>query len=276
MRSLIVCGCISVLLPAVKAQQAGEPTVADAVAEGSPEWLIESFFKRKEWPDCRRYYTAEMSRTHGRVPPPGAAYWKPVYTIVPREFHRTEDTRAIAVTITQTETREETNFYVFLQREADGWKIGRARVRVIPPGVIQATAMTLGTREKPSAAEMWDLLRLRSFHLSDTQVKAYFAKNREKLDELAARLARGRGTGVIHGASRPSGIEKETWQQVHDLGLYYVEVQDHGWIDCTLARVGESAVGFLWVHERAERPTPSDKLTVVEHLDGPWYFFRQI
>ncbi|HEY0945167.1 MAG TPA: hypothetical protein VGD81_07855 [Opitutaceae bacterium] len=257
------------------AQTAAQTAPAEA-AEGSPEWLIESFFKRKEWPEVRNYYTAEMSRGYGRVPHPGSAYWKPDYVITPREFGRTENTRAIAVAVTMKDGREQTDFYVFLQREAGGWKIARARARTIPPGVLQMTAMTMSSREKPSDAEIWDLQRMKSFQLSDAQLKEYFAKQRTELDELARRLGRAGATGVIHGATRPSGVEKETWQKVRDLGLYYAEVQSKGWIECTLARVGESAVGFLWVHERAEAPVPTEKLTVVEHLDGPWYLYRQI
>lgn len=279
MRCLLVCGCVALLLPPAGdavAQTTAETTPAVA-AEGSPEWLIESFFKRKEWPEVRSYYTAEMSRGYARVPHPGSVYWKPEYVITPREFGRTESTRAMAVVITKTDGQEQTDFYVFLQRDPNGgWKIARARARTIPPGVLQMTAMTMGSRERPSPAEMWDLQRMKFFQLSDAQVKEYFAKERAKLDELATRLVRVGATGVIHGATRPSGVDKETWQKVHDLGFYYVEMQPKGWIECALARVGESAVGLLWVHERAEPPVPTEKLTLVEHLDGPWYLFRQL
>jgi hypothetical protein len=274
---LFVCGCLVVLSPVVAAEEpAGAAVTTEAAAEGSPEWLIQSFFKRKEWPELRQYYTTEMGRNYARVPHPGAAYWKPEYTIAPREIYRTDDSRVFAVTIKQEGKPDESNFYVSLKREAEGWKFSRARVRMVPPQAMQAMAMTLATRERPPASELWDLQRLRSFQWNDTQVKAYFEKNRAELDAAIAQLLSARATGVIHGATRASGVDKVAWQKLHDLGLYYVDIQPQGWIECALARVGESAVGFLWVHERAERPVPTEKLTVVEHLDGPWYLFRQI
>lgn len=246
-------------------------------ADGSPEWLVETFFKQKEFPDRSKYMIGEFALRFARTPHLGATYFTPQYRFAQREFFRDERTLAIAVTVEHTEKHETTDFYVFMRRDEDMWKIEAIRLGNIPPAASLNIARLTRTREKPSENDSWDLMVLQNFKLNDGQIKAKFTEKREDYERITNALLSRPQNDVIRGGRRSDAVAPELWQQVRDLQLNYVELQAKGWVEFNIARAGESAIGIVWVHERGKPPAPTpDGYMLVEHLDGPWYFYRHL
>ena len=238
------------------------------------EQLVLRFMKDRSFPDWKEHYTGDMRLFAGR-PTPGASYYEDKYRAVLRLNDQDETSAAVAVAMVEGENKQ-SDFYLFLRKEDDGWKLAAVRTFAPPRGTGQMYAALAAKGKDVTKADMRELAIMQALQFSDYGLKETFNSRRERFDRIASTVAKKGIVDIIHGSTRHSRIDKDLWQEVHESGLNYVEQRESGVIDFNAAAFGESAVGYFYVPEGAAPPqaTP-EEYVLVEPLDGPWYLYRR-
>ncbi|HEX2099906.1 MAG TPA: hypothetical protein VHF69_04555 [Candidatus Synoicihabitans sp.] len=249
---------------------------ADATAPGSIEWVVRSFMKEKEFPDRQRYYTADL-KLAGSRPTPGSMFYDDKYELELRINEQDEFSAAVAVTMVDRGANQQSDYYLFLRRVDDLWKLAALRTFQQPSGMGQMYAALAAKGKSIDARDLRELGILQVFKYNDWALKQTFQQRREQLEEIAQAVMKKGSEDVIHGGQRSSRVDKKIWEQVRDSALNYVQLQPSGVIEFNAAAYGEAAVGFLHVGTGAKPPkaTPEDYI-LVEPLDGPWYLYRRM
>ena len=260
---------LAVLLPSgTFAQDAADADLA------SIRELVYAFMKEEKFPQWKEAYTGEM-RLFGSRPTPGAAYSDDRYEATIRVNQRDETSAAVAVAMAEKGAKQ-TDFYLFLRKIDDTWKIAAVKTFAPPRGMGQMYAALAAKGKDVTPGDMRDLGIMQALQFHDAGLKQMLKDRRERLEAIASTLSRKGINETIHGSNRSSRIDKALWQQVHDSGLNYVEQREDGVIDFNSASFAESAVGYFYVPEGAQPPqaTPDDYI-VIEQIDGPWYLYRK-
>src|SRR5690606_13041852 len=238
------------------------------------EALVLRFMKDRSFPDWKERYTGDM-RLFARRPTPGASYHDDKYEAVIRVNEQDETSAAVAVAMVDA-NKTHSDFYLFLRKEDDVWKLAAVRTFAPPRGTGQMYAALAAKGKDITKADMRELGILQVLQFSDFGLKQSFEQRRERLDKIADIVSSKGVDDIIHGSTHHSRIDKDLWQEVHDAGLNYVEQRESGVIDFNGASFGESAVGFFYVPSGAKPPraTPDDYV-LVEPLEGEWYLYRK-
>ena len=160
-------------------------TFSQQFSSGSPEWLVDMFFSKNNFPDKAEYLAGEMIED---------ANQKTVGEELNGEgevsFHLIKSTNSTCVFAVEVQTENNImDFYAFLGMDNDRWNIISVR-KFLLPAFIYTVRDSLQNLNEFSKADSVFLLSLKLFTASDRELKNYLSSNLEKFQELISLFAK--------------------------------------------------------------------------------------
>jgi hypothetical protein len=134
-------------------------------SEGSPEWLVDLFFSKSSFPDKANYFTGKMLEESDK--PTIGEELNGKGEIFFHQLKATSDENVFAVEV-KLENKA-IDFYCYLQKQNDVWKIYAVRRFILPEFVFQVID---SLSQLPSLADSSLYLSLKLFIQNDAQLKA--------------------------------------------------------------------------------------------------------
>ena len=228
--------------------------------DGSPEWLIQMFFKSENFSDKANYFSGEMlndvnEQTIGEeLNEKGEVYF---YL-----FSSDEVQKAFAINLKINST--DLDFYCYLVNSTEGWKIEAVR-RFLFPGFIYAVADSLSNLSSLSESDSSTLELLKLMTSTDEYLKNYLKIRIEKFERLLQSFDENNAE-LIEAA-------------INELSLYGIFKDDvyPGCVFIQIAGIESREVGYIYKPENSALPVVSPRkfIYIGEVLPG-WYLYRLI
>lgn len=227
---------------------------------GSPEWLVDMFFSKSNFPDKANYFTGEMiaesdQKTVGEELNGNGEI----------SFYQIKANNSSCVFAIEVKTESKTiDFYGYLKKENDHWKITSVR-RFLLPAFIYTIRDSLLNLDVISSSDSTFLLSLRLFTASDSELKNYLQVNLEKFEKLISLF---------------SNNEKDK----ADIALASVGCNaifnDNKYPGCTFIQILEfenMEAGFFRVANAILLPTISiEEFVYLEEVVTGWFIYRKM
>ena len=228
--------------------------------QGSPEWLVQQFFKSEKFPDKDKYFAGEM-KEEINFPTIGEEL-KGKGEIYFYVFSSSEKQRAFAVNIKTDSTS--LDFYCFLSGSTDGWKIEAVR-RFLFPKFIYIAADSLQNLSRLSTADSSMLRFLIMMTASDEHLKKYLKDNADKFKELL----------LLFGENKKESVS----QLIDELVLNGI-FKDKNFPGCVFIQIAEMEsreVGYFYRSDEAVIPRVShENFIYIEEVLPGWFLYRLI
>ncbi len=132
-KSILAALALGILLNACKpsTQDNSRKQGESLPPKGSPAWLVEMFFKQKEFPNKLDYYTGDMKLLADK---------QTIGSVIPENYITTyrqleyDSLHAIFAVNFRKESHQQ-DWYCYIKRDADTWKIQAVRCLALPPMV---------------------------------------------------------------------------------------------------------------------------------------------
>jgi hypothetical protein len=268
------------------------PTASTAApAVGSPEWIVDSFFKQKEFPDLARYATGEFAELYKSSPTLGSIVPAAV-TVSSRVLERDAVHAIFNVSMTDSNVTKE--WYAYLRNDGGAFKLEAIRTLTLGARFFE----TLVAAEKAALAGRLNELGVQELdrsHLtiaSDAELKAHFTGQQPLFEALAKEFAGLTAIDVVNfdGRVSPPGsieaagvtIERVSGlaQQLRSLtlGAAIRKYRDcEGCIVLVIGGDGENQVGYIHAGPGAKVPKMSPQSFIyVEPIAPGWYVFKTV
>ena len=145
----------------------------------SPEWLVDMFFSKSSFPDKSNYYYGEMLKDVNNLTIGEELNGKGNI-----QFHKIKDANDESVFAIEVSVDDkEIDFYCFLVKQIEEWKISAIR-RFLLPDFIYIVEDSLSNLSSLSANDSIFYLSLRLFIKNDSELKNYLSINISELQEL--------------------------------------------------------------------------------------------
>ena len=283
---------ISLLLAAPGFASAAPPAAATpAPAVGSPEWIVDRFFKEKEFPDLARYSTGEFAELYQGSPTLGSIVPAAV-TVSTRVLER--DAAHAIFNVSMTDSSLTKDWYAYLRNEGGAFKLEAIRTLTLGARFFENLVAT----EKDAIAGRLNELGLQELersHLmiaSDAELKGHFTAQQPLFDALEREFAALPAIDVVNfdgriappGAIAAAGITVERVaglaQQLRSLklGAAIRKYRDcKGCVVLVIGSDGENQVGYIRAGPDAKVPKMSPQSFIyVEPIAPGWYLFKTI
>lgn len=227
---------------------------------GSPEWLVDMFFNKSEFPDKANYFSGEMLNAIDE-PTIGEELNDE------REFlfHqiKSENNRIVfAVELMQNETI--IDFYCYLVKQGEQWKINSIR-RFLLPEFIYTVYDSLTELKSLSPKDSTFYLSLKLFTINDAGLKEYLLNNKQKFEQLVNHFRQELG--------------EEIGKSLASLGCksIYLDRKYPGSLFIQILIFENMESGFIFTEHSTSLPGISELnyIYLEEVLEG-WYIFRRI
>lgn len=271
-----------------------EPAIAAPsapAAEGSPEWVVDRFFKQKEFPEIARYATGEFAELYKDSPTLGSI----VPASVTVSFRRLEGDALHAIYgVTMTDSNVTKEWYAYLRLDGGLFKLEAIRTLSLGPGFFQ----TLVAAEKAAIGGRLNELGVQELdrsHLtiaSDAELKNHFAAQKPLFEALVQEFTALPAIEVVNfdgrvappGSIEASGasVEKVSGlaQQLRSLKLgaairKYRTAE--GCVALIIGGDGGNQVGYLRAGPGGKVPKMSPQSFIyVEPIAEGWYLFKTV
>lgn len=148
---------------------------------GSPEWLVDMFFSKGNFPEKEDYFTGEMKKEVNEK-----TIGEELNGEANVSFHQIRATKSNCVYAVEVKIDSKTiDFYIYLVKDDNKWNITAVR-RFLLPAFIHIVRDSLLELKTLSASDSVFLLSLQLFTSSDMELKNYIASNQEKFQELTS------------------------------------------------------------------------------------------
>lgn len=280
---------VSLISPAVDFAAPAAAPVAPAV--GTPEWIVDSFFKQKEFPELARYATGEFAELYKSSPTLGSIVPAAV-TVSTRVLER--DALHVVFGVTMTDGNVTKEWYAYLRLDGGTFKLEAIRTLTLGARFFE----TLVATEKATLAGRLNELGVQELdrsHLTiaaDAELKNHFVSQKPLFDALAKEFAGLTAIDVVNFDGRvapPGSIEAQgvTIEQVSGLaaqlraltlGAAIRKYRDcEGCIVFIVGGDGENQVGYLRAGPGAKVPKMSPQgFIYVEPIADGWYLFKTV
>jgi hypothetical protein len=229
-------------------------------SEGSPEWLVQMFFNSAEFPDKEKYFTGEMENEIN-FPTIGEEI-NGQGEISFSSFYSDEQKNAFAVNLKVNST--ELDFYCYLFKSPNGWKIEAVR-RFLFPKFIYIATDSLSTLISLSSADSSLLKLLNLMTSGDEELKKYLVNNIDKFERLLQYFDEDNQEmiEIMIDELSLNGIFKD---EAHP-GCIFVQI----------AAIESQEIGFIFKQNGSVLPkvSPHNFIYVGEVMPG-WYLYRLI
>lgn len=283
---------ISLLLAAPGFASVAPPAAATpAPAVGSPEWIVDRFFKEKEFPDLARYSTGEFAELYQGSPTLGSIVPAAV-TVSTRVLER--DAAHAIFNVSMTDSSLTKDWYAYLRNEGGAFKLEAIRTLTLGVRFFEDLVAT----EKDAVAGRLNELGLQELersHLmiaSDAELKGHFTAQQPLFDALEREFAALSAIDVVNfdgriappGGIAAAGITVERVaglaQQLRSLklGAAIRKYRDcKGCVVLVIGSDGENQVGYIRAGPDAKVPKMSPQSFIyVEPIAPGWYLFKTV
>ena len=226
----------------------------------SPEWLVDSFFQQESFPDKSKYYTGEMLND---VENPTIGEELNGKGNV--QFHKIKDANDECVFSVQVAVDNEViDFYCFLMRQKEVWKINAVR-RFLLPTFIYMAYDSLSNLSSLSTDDSTFYLSLKLFTMNDSKLKNYLSAHVTELQELVSYFDQEQSDKIK--------------LKLSSLGCNAI-FKDKNYPGCVFIQIlafEKMEVGFLYSTESSELPKVSPKdFIYIEEVSRGWFIYRII
>lgn len=247
---------------------------------GSPDWIVETFFKGKDFPEKTKYYTGEMFKQYLNTPPMGA--WIPENVhITYRILDNTDN--ALIYAVQYTDGTMVDDWYCFINKEDGNWKLKAVRT-LATTGPLVKIVQDLSQKTDLTEQEKYYLHSATLTISSDASLKQYFKEHKAEFDDILyfyrkyPELLQVKSDGSID-----INIDNERLdfnmlaEKIRKLGLNYVGRQkdDKTIIDFSIGGILENSVGYLFVPRNSKKPCMSpNNYIYLEEIYPCWYIYK--
>jgi hypothetical protein len=224
----------------------------------SPEWLVDMFFSKSSFPDKSNYYSGDMlneidKQTIGEeLNGKGELF-----------FHQIKAVNDEIVFAVEVKLENKIiDFYSYIKKENDKWKIFATRRFILPDFVFQILD---SLSQLPSLADSSFYLSLQLFTMNDAQLKNYFISNLDLFNELIKYFDQGN--------------KKDGDKVLAYLGLNAIFIDNNfpGCVFVMINTVHGLASGFIFATENAKLPVISlNEFIYIEEVVPGWFIFRSM
>lgn len=279
--------------PGLAAPPADAPAASSPAppAVGSPEWIVDSFFKQKEFPEIAKYATGEFAELYKSSPTLGSIV-PPAVTVTSRLLERDALHAIFGISMTDSNVTKE--WYAFLRLDGGAFKLEAIRTLTLGSRFFE----TLVATEKAAVAGRLNELGVQELdrsHLTiaaDAELKNHFVAQKPLFEALAKEFAGLTAIEVVNFDGRvapPGSIAAQgvTVEQVSGmaqqlrsltLGAAIRNYRDStGCIVLIVGGDGDNQVGYLRAGPGARVPkmTPQSFIYIEPIADG-WYLFKTV
>lgn len=224
----------------------------------SPEWLVDMFFSKTNFQDKGEYFTGEMLNETDQPTIGEELNGKgEIY------FHQIKAVNDEIVFAVEVKLENKIiDFYSYLKKENDKWKIFATRHFILPDFVFQVLD---SLSQLPSIADSSFYLSLQLFIMNDAQLKNYFISNLDSFNKLINYFDQGN--------------KKEGDKILSYLGLNAIFLDNNfpGCVFIMINNVQRLASGFIFATENVKLPVISlNEFIYVEEVVPGWFIFRSI
>lgn len=250
-----------------------------AAPSDSALWVVQRFFDRDGFPARARHYTGEMLRHYRDAPTLGSGL-APTVRVTYRPLQRSQQRAAFAATL--RDSARAFDWYLYLVREADGWKLSAVRSLAMPAEFhVLLDSLTATARLPDSLSRLRDRMRLAT--RSDSALAAHLRASAARFDSLAS-LLRAAPTvelvghnGRVEPESARDTISPRTMALLRalDLSSAYRSPDYPGCLFLGIVAVTDNELGYLYAPPACREPPIDPELFIyVERVSGPWYVYK--
>jgi hypothetical protein len=284
-----LCAGAALFSPAAASPVPAAAPAAPAV--GSPEWIVDSFFRQKQFPDLARYSTGEFAELYKSSPTLGSIVPASV-TVSTRLLERDALHAIFGVTMTDSNVTKE--WYAYLRLDGGAFKLEAIRTLTLGARFFE----TLVATEKAALAGRLNELGVQELdrsHLTiaaDAELKNHFVAQKPLFDALAKEFAGLAAIDVVNfdgrvappGSIDAAGITVERVsglaQQLRalTLGAAIRKYRDcEGCLVFIVGGDGANQVGYLRAGPGAKVPKMSPQSFIyIEPIADGWYLFKTV
>lgn len=227
-------------------------------SSGSPEWLVDMFFKKSNFPDKANYFSGEMLNETEKPTIGEELNGKGEMSF--HQINAADDRIVFAVELKIDE--KAVDFYAFLKRQNNDWKIVAVRSFILPDFVYKVADSLSNQTYLPDSSLY---LSLKLFTMNDSQLKNYFIDKSDSFNELIS---------YFNQNDKESGDKK-----LSELGCTAI-FRDTNFPGCTFILINsfkEISAGFINSSDTARLPEISEKdFIYIEEILPGWFLFRTI
>ena len=226
----------------------------------SPEWLVEVFFSKSSFPDKSNYYYGEMLKDVNNLTIGEELNGKGNI-----QFHKIKDANDESFFAIEVSVDDKViDFYCFLVKQIEGWKISSIR-RFLLPDFIYIVEDSLSNLSSLSANDSTFYLSLKLFTMNDAELKNYLNAHVTELKELVSYFDREQSDKIK--------------LKLSSLGCNAI-FKDRNYPGCVFIQIlvfEKMEVGFLYSNDSSELPkiSPKDFIYIEEVAPG-WFIYRII
>ena len=244
---------IVVFIAALASAQSNSPA-----SKGSPQWIVETFFTKTNFPDAERYYFGEMKIYYLKTPPMGA--------YVPPGFRQQIEPLFISDSnqvyrFTYSESLAAGDWYAFLGKVDNNWKLTAIRSLVIP-GFVHELRDSLQRKSTRTEKEDHELQRMNLWFSTDAELKKYALDKHSLLSNLANRILKGETNEALAA-------------ELTELKVDQGYLSKQGYVQIIIGGILDNSVGFNFVPDHVSPPKmdPGDFILIEPIRDG-WFLFK--
>jgi hypothetical protein len=226
--------------------------------EGSPEWLVDMFFSKSSFPDKANYFSGEMLDESNK--PTIGEELNGKGEISFHQIKATNDENVYAVEVKLED--KVIDFYCYLQKQNNVWKIFAVRRFILPDFVFQVAD---SLSQLPSLADSSLYLSLKLFIQNDAQLKEFFVGNSDAFNKL------------INYFNQDDKAEGDRMLAKLGLNAIFRDKNFPGCIFLLINSFQSIVAGFIYAADSAKLPeiSASDLIYLEEIIPG-WFVFRSI
>ena len=225
---------------------------------GSPDWLVDMFFKQPQFPNKENYLSGEMLKD-AKNPTIGEEL-KGAANVTIRQIEVVNGKSVYGINIGGN--GNSANFYCFLSNISGNWKIEAIRKFQVPAFIYDAVDSLSGIKNLPDSVASL----LKSLELvvgSDEELQKYLTENINDFYNLV-------------GAFQNKATERLN-ELMNSLAMDYI-FTDKNYPDCifvSVAEFGRQETGFIYATNKTNLPQISpERFIYIENVLPNWYVFR--
>jgi hypothetical protein len=229
-------------------------------SQGSPEWLVDTFFGKTNFPDKAYYYLGEMLNESDQ--PTIGEELKGNAEI---SFHQIKAAvNEIVFAIEVKHDQKVIDFYCFLTNQDNGWKIFAIR-RFLLPDFIYTVRDSLSELSSLSSSDSSFFLSLKLFTMTDDDLKNYLKTNLNKFEELVNYFNSNMGEEVDKGLISVG------------CNAIYGDKNYPGCVFIQILTFENMEAGFIQAADSVLLPEISvGKFIYIEEVSAGWFVYRMM
>jgi hypothetical protein len=227
---------------------------------GSPEWLVDMFFSKTNFPDKAYYYSGEMLNESDQ--PTIGEELKGDAEI---SFHQIKATvNKIVFAVEVKHDQKVVNFYCFLIKQDNAWKIFAIR-RFLLPDFIYTVRDSLSELSSFSSNDSSFYLSIKLFTMTDSDLKNYLKTNLNKFQELVNYFNNNMGDEV------DKGLISVGCNAIYGDKIY------PGCVFIQILTFENMEAGFIQAADSVLLPEISvGKFIYIEEVSAGWFIYRMM